>query len=110
FAQLTIERLAHDGLGTIGFVRRDREADRMLRAALGDQDDGDTVIAQRPEQSMRSARHAYHPGALEVHERNAVDRRDALHHELRGGLLANERARLLGCKRVADPDRDALRD
>ena len=48
------------------------------------------------------------PGAFEVDERDAVDGRDALHRRRRDAASArDQRARLLGRERVADPDRDA---
>ena len=58
-----------------------READRMLRAPLRNQDDRDAILAQRAEQALRRARHADHAGALEVDERDAVDAGDALHRQ-----------------------------
>src|SRR5262245_31048517 len=41
FAQLAVEGLAHDQLGARRLPFRDREADRVLGAALRDQDDRD---------------------------------------------------------------------
>jgi hypothetical protein len=38
------------------------------------------------------------PGAFQVHERDAVDRRDALHQRDRARALVDQRARLVGAK------------
>ena len=107
-AQLAVERLAHDGFGARGFRFGNREADRMLGAALRDQDHRDAVIAQRAEQAMRRAGHADHAGAFQVHQRDAIDAGDALDRDLRRRLRADQRAGLLRREGVADPDRNAL--
>ena len=70
-AQLAVERLAHDGFGARRFGFGNGEADRMLGAALRDQDHRDAVLAQRAEQAMRRAGHADHAGAFEVDQRDA---------------------------------------
>ena len=83
FGQLARERGAHHALGALGLLARNRAADRMLRAALRDQDDRDALLAQRAEQPMRRARHADHAGALDVDQRDVLDGRDALHRAAR---------------------------
>ena len=76
--ELALEGAAHDGGRLLRLLLRDRAADRVLGAALRDQDDGDALLAQRAEQAVRGARHADHAGALEVHQRHALDAGDAL--------------------------------
>src|SRR5687767_988990 len=71
--QFAVECLANDRFSATRFVLGNREADGMLGTALGNQDDGHAVIAQCAEQAMRSAWHADHAGAFEVHQRATVD-------------------------------------
>ena len=98
-------------LGARRLRLRDRAADRMLGAALRDQDHRDALLAQRAEQAMRRAGHADHAGALEVDQRDVLDAGDAL----------DRQARDVGCAQisvpgfsrregVADPDRDVAAD
>ena len=54
--QLALERLAHDRCGALRLRLFQREADRMLGAALRDQRDRDAVLAQRAEQPLRRPR------------------------------------------------------
>ena len=108
--QLRVERATHDPFGALCLRLRHSEADRVLRAALGDQDHGDAVLAQRPEEPMCRAGDADHAGALEIGERDPVDGRDALHERVWCDLTANHRPRPFGSKGVADPDRDPLAD
>src|SRR6185437_14788211 len=110
FVQLTLEGTAHHGCCTICLRLRDGTTDRVLGAALRDQDDRDPLLAQRAEQAVRGARHADHAGALHVHQRHLLDARDALDGQLRGRLGADERAGLLGREGVADPDRNVAAD
>jgi hypothetical protein len=108
FAQFGVERTTHDTLGTFGFGFRHREADRMLGAALRNKDDRNAFLAQCTEQAVRGAGHADHAGTFEVHERDAVDRRDALHQRVGIRAVVNQGAGFVGCERVLDPDRDAF--
>ena len=94
-AQLGFERLADDPLGQRRLRSRHREADRMLRAGLRDEDHGDLMLAQRGEQALRRAGHADHAGALDVDQRHLIDRRDALHRVARRRL-----ARRSACRRA----------
>src|SRR5690349_4797519 len=68
-----IEGRGHDARGALGLVARDGAADRVLRAALGNQYHRDAFFAQRAEQPMRGAGHADHAGALDVHHRDVLD-------------------------------------
>ena len=97
-AQLRIERAAHRLLGAFGLRRGNRKADRMLGAALRNQDDRDPGIAQRAEQPVGRAGHADHAGALEIDQRHRIDGGDALHLQRGYGIRADQRAVLLGAK------------
>ncbi len=77
-AQLAVERTAHHASARVGLPLRNREADRVLGAALRNQDHRDALFPQRAEQSMRRAGHADHAGAFEVEQRDGVDAGDAL--------------------------------
>ncbi len=110
FAQFRVEGTAQDAFGALGLGLRHGEADRMLGAALRNEDDRDALLPQRAEQPVRRAGHADHARAFEVDERDAVDRRDALHQRIGVRALVDERAFLVRGKRVLDPDRDALLD
>ena len=110
FLDLAIEGGGHHARGAFGFDAGNGAADRMLRAALRNQDDRDALFAQRAEQAMRGAGHADHAGAFDVHHRDVLDAGDALHRQFGVGLGADQRARLLRREGVADPDRNAAAD
>ena len=99
FLQLALEGPQHDRGGALGLLLRDGAADRVLGAALGDEDDRDALLAQRAEEPVRGAGHADHAGALEVDERHALDAGDALDRQLRVGLRADQRARPSAARR-----------
>ena len=107
-AQFHGKGAAHGRGGALGVLFRHREADRMLGAALRDQDDGDPVLTQRAKQPLRGAGHANHPRAFHVDQRHGVDARDALHGVIGRGRRADQGAGLLGRERVPHPDRDAF--
>ena len=109
-AQFGVERTAHGLLGTHRLLLGDREANRMFGTSLRNQDHGDARIAQRAEQPVGRSRHADHAGALEIDERDRIDRGDALDLQRRGRMRANQRASLGRRERVADIDRDIARD
>ncbi len=90
--ELTRECRAQHRLGAHRLRLRNGAADRMLGAALRDQDDRDALFAQRAEQPMRGARHADHAGAFEVDERHVLDAGDAL-----------DRQREVGCEQIRVP-------
>ena len=108
--ELAAEGVTHDGRRPLGFRLRDRETDRMLGARLRDQHDRHAVLAQGAEQTLRGARHANHPGAFHVHQRETVDAGNALDRMIGRRAGANQRPLALRRERVPDPDRDLFHD
>lgn len=109
-AQFRIECAAYGLFGPDRLRLRDGEADRMLGAALRNQDHRDSRVAQGAEQAMRRAGHTDHAGALDVDQRHRVDRRNAFDLERRGRMRADQRAALRGRERIADVDRNIARN
>src|SRR5438094_1593048 len=91
--ELPFERRADDLLGALRLGLRHGETDRMLRAALRDQDHGDAVLAQRAEYALRRAGHTDHPGAFDVDERSLIDAGYSLYRVRRHRPGTNERPR-----------------
>ncbi len=108
--QFALERVPNHGSRALRLLRWNRAADRVLGAALGNENDGNPLFPQRAEQSVGRAGHADHAGALHVHERDLLDAGNPLHRQLRSRVRADKCARLLRSERVADPDRDAAPD
>ena len=78
FLDLAIEGGGDHARSALGFDAGNGAADRMLRAALRNEDDRNAFFTQRAEQAMRRAGHADHAGALHVHHRDVLDAGDAL--------------------------------
>ena len=76
--ELVLEGAAHHAGCALGLLLRDRAADRVLGAPLRDEDDGDALLAQRPEQAVGGTRHADHARTFQVDERDALDTGDPL--------------------------------
>ena len=95
-ADLRVERALGGRARELALRLGHREADRVLRARLRDEHDAHADVAKRAEQSLRDARHADHAGAFDVHERDAVERREALDDAL-AGLAAPRRCAMPGC-------------
>ena len=105
-AQFRVECPAHRGLRAGGLRLGNGEAYRMFGAALGNQYDRNACVAQCAEQAMSGAGHADHPGAFQIHQCHRIDGGDALDHERRNRLGANQRAALFRGKCVLDVDGD----
>ena len=82
FLDLAIERGGDHARGAFGFDARNGAADRVLGAALRNEDDRDALFAQRAEQTMRGAGYADHAGAFDIDHRDVFDRGDALDGQL----------------------------
>ena len=78
FLDLAIEGGGNHACGAFGLDARNGAADRVLGAALRNQDDRDALFAQCTEEAMRGARNANHAGAFNVHHRDVLDAGDAL--------------------------------
>src|SRR5437764_1136964 len=76
--ELVLEGAAHHAGCALGLLLRDRAADRVLGAPLRDEDDGDALLAQRPEQAVGGTRHSDHARTFQVDERDALDTGDPL--------------------------------
>ena len=110
--QLVVHFVAELLLDRLNAARRvtapDREANRVFRRRLGDQDDVDLLRRERPEQPFRYPRHADHARTAQRQQREAVDGGDALGQRVGGlgGLVRDQRARRRRIERVLDQDRD----
>ena len=57
---------------------------------------------------MRGARNTNHPCTFKIDQRNLVETGNTFNQQLGIGLGTDQGAGLLGCERIADPDRDLL--
>ena len=95
--------------GRLGVLLGDGDAHRMDRRGLGDEDDVDSLPAQRVEQARREARNAHHAAALQGDEGDVVGMGDADHavpHARRVPL--HQRTRFLRVEGILDDDRNSL--
>ena len=91
--QLGGKRPFHRLLCRLFLGHGDRHADAVLRAALGDQHHRHTGLPQRREHPAGNAGDTHHAGTLQVEERNAWHRREALHRRARQAQALGGRRR-----------------
>ena len=96
--------------GQVGLVFGDGEADRVLRAPLGDHHHRDADLAKRTEQTLTDAGDAHHRASLEIEEGDRTDGGKPLDRRIRARLKMNARSRGRRVERVPNVDRNLVPD
>mgnify|MGYP000311338260 CR=1 FL=1 len=96
--------------GTLRDIARHGDTDRVFRTGLRDQGNGYTGLLERPEQTIGGTRHTDHTRALEVYDRHATDRRDALDAVDMSRIGSDPTPGMCRIMAVANPDRNVLGD